>query len=92
MARHYFHVKRGRVIILDQEGIELPKTADAEEVAVRRAQKLKHGLLPSSIIVANENAHTVFEWPRLTAVRDPLPEEAIDPFTPLQISRHKRGL
>ena len=80
MPRYYFHVKRGPVIVLDQEGIELPKTADAEEEAVRRAQELKHGLLPSSILVADENRQTVFEWPRQTAMSEPLPEEPISPF------------
>ena len=40
MPRYFFHVKRGQVTVLDQEGIELEDDAEAEEEAARRIQKI----------------------------------------------------
>ena len=46
MPRYYFHVRRGQVTVLDQEGIELADTADAElEVAQRAQQAVNRGSL-----------------------------------------------
>jgi hypothetical protein len=39
MPRYFFHVKRGQVTVLDQEGIDLENSAQAEEEAVRRTQQ-----------------------------------------------------
>ena len=39
MPRYFFHVKRGQVTLLDQEGIDLENSAQAEEEAVRRTQR-----------------------------------------------------
>ena len=39
MPQYFFHVKRGQVTVLDQEGIELENPAQAEEEAVRRTQQ-----------------------------------------------------
>ena len=33
MSRYYFHVKRGQVTVLDQEGLDLPNVAGAEREA-----------------------------------------------------------
>ena len=70
MPRYFFHVKRGQVTVLDQEGIELANSAQAEEEAVRRAQQcLTDDALngrPVSrgmIIVADENWRRLFELP-----------------------------
>ena len=38
--RYFFHVKRGRVTVIDQEGIELPGIEAARKEAVRRRRKL----------------------------------------------------
>ena len=40
MPRYYFHVRRGQMTVLDQEGIELADAADAEVEAARRAQQI----------------------------------------------------
>ena len=40
MPRYYFHVRRGQINVLDQEGIELADTVDAEVEAAQRAQQI----------------------------------------------------
>ena len=40
MPRYYFHLRRGQMTVLDQEGIELADTADAEVEAAQRAQQI----------------------------------------------------
>jgi hypothetical protein len=39
VPRCFFHLKRGQVTVLDQEGIDLANPAQAEEEAARRAQQ-----------------------------------------------------
>jgi hypothetical protein len=70
MPHYFFHIKRGQVTILDQEGIELADTAEAEREATRRARELLskddlQGMRGSggTIIVADENWQTLFEFP-----------------------------
>jgi hypothetical protein len=70
MPRYFFHVKRGQVTILDQEGVELADIADAQKEAVRRAQEIviresSRGVPASSgmIVVADDNWQTIFELP-----------------------------
>ena len=70
MSRYYFHVKRGQVTVLDQEGLELPNTAGAEREAARRAQQIVNGEgmkgVPADskmIIVADDNWQTLFGLP-----------------------------
>jgi hypothetical protein len=41
MPRYYFHVRRGRVTILDQEGVELIDDMEAAIEATRLAQQIK---------------------------------------------------
>lgn len=36
MLRSYFHVKRGKVTLLDREGVELADIAEAANEAARR--------------------------------------------------------
>jgi hypothetical protein len=69
MPRYFFHVKHGQMTVLDQEGIELADTVEAEIEAARRAQQIvgeeaSKGV-PSStgrmIIVADENWQRLFE-------------------------------
>ena len=43
MPRYYFHVRRGQLTVLDQEGIELPDSAEAKAEAAERAQQLANG-------------------------------------------------
>ena len=41
MPRYFFHVKRGQMTVLDQEGIELADAAQAEVEAARRVQQMR---------------------------------------------------
>ena len=72
MPRYFFHVKRGQVTVLDQEGIDLENSAQAEEEAVRRTQQcladdalngmpISRGISSGMIIVADENWRRLFE-------------------------------
>jgi hypothetical protein len=70
MSRYFFHVKRGQVTVLDQEGIELANSAQAEEEAVLRAQQCLaddawkgRPVSRGMIIVADENWRRLFELP-----------------------------
>jgi Domain of unknown function (DUF6894) len=70
VPRYFFHVKRGQVIVLDQEGVELLNTARAEVEAARRAQQIVNGEVlkevparSGMIIVADENWQTLFGLP-----------------------------
>jgi hypothetical protein len=74
MPQYFFHVKRSQVTVLDQEGIELPNSAQAEEEAARRAQEcsadntlkgtpVRRGISSGMIIVADENWRRLFELP-----------------------------
>jgi len=74
VSRYFFHVKRGQVTVLDQEGIDLANPTQVEEEAARRAQQCSaddalNGIPVSSvisigmIIVADENWHRLFELP-----------------------------
>jgi hypothetical protein len=70
MPRYFFHVKRGQVTILDQEGTELADTTKAVIEAARRAQEIVAGEalkgVPASsgmIIIADENWQTLAEFP-----------------------------
>ena len=70
MPRYFFHVNRGQVTVLDQEGIELENSAQAEEEATRRTQQcladdVWNGTPVSSWddFVADENWRWLFELP-----------------------------
>ena len=73
MPRYYFHVRRGQITILDNEGIELADLVHAELKAAERAQEvvneesLKRESLNrgnrGSIVVADDSWQTVFELP-----------------------------
>ena len=75
MPRYFFHVRRGQMTVLDQEGIELAGTVDAEVEGAQRAQHIvNRGSLNGQflngqsanrggIIVADDNWETLFEFP-----------------------------
>ena len=71
MLRYYFHVRRGRITVLDHEGIELADTIEAEAEAEKRAQQVvnresgpsSNDVLSGAIIVADDNWQTLFELP-----------------------------
>jgi len=47
MPRYYFHIKRGQVVMLDQEGLEFSGMAVADKEATRRGQKTAAHVLPA---------------------------------------------
>ena len=68
MRRYYFHIKRGQMTVLDQEGVELAELADAEREAVLRALHIawQHGVKANdngSIVIADDAWQTVMEVP-----------------------------
>jgi len=67
MPHYYFHVRRGQITILDQEGIDLADTADAEVEAAERAQGLANEDSASTghgrIVVADDDWRMLFELP-----------------------------
>jgi Domain of unknown function (DUF6894) len=74
MPHYFFHVKRGQMTVLDQEGIELDSDAQAEKEAVRRVQGIVadealNGSPVSGrasrgmIIVTDKNWRRLFELP-----------------------------
>jgi hypothetical protein len=70
MPRFYFHVKRGRVIVLDHDGLELANAEAAAKEAALRGRKIAaaealRGAAPTgmAIVVADERWWPVFEVP-----------------------------
>ena len=70
VPRYFFHVKRGQMTVLDQEGIELADAAQAEGEAAHRAQQIVTGdvlngvpVSRGTIIVDDENWRRLFELP-----------------------------
>ena len=74
MPHYYFHVRRGQVIVLDHEGIELADAADAKAEAAQRTKQVVNGeamngasineaSASGGIIVADDNWETLFEFP-----------------------------
>jgi hypothetical protein len=69
MQRYFFHSKRGRMTVLDQEGVVLADLTDVEREATRRAEEivLREGLnaVPqgSGVVVVADDWQTVMEVP-----------------------------
>ena len=69
MPRYFFHVKRGQVTILDQNGLELGGLEEAEAEGKRRLQKIlpesdhKDMANSGAIIIADDEWRTVLELP-----------------------------
>jgi len=40
VPRYYFHVRRGRLTVVDREGMELPDDVEAVQEAVRRGRQI----------------------------------------------------
>ncbi len=74
MGRYYFHVRRGQLTFLDQEGLELADFEEAANEAARRAWEIKARErltdLPTSTgrIVVDNEFRTVLELPFETRV------------------------
>jgi len=69
MARYFFHIKRGRMTVLDHEGVELADLTDAEREATRRAEEIvlreRLNVVPqgTGVIVIADHWQTVMEVP-----------------------------
>jgi uncharacterized protein DUF6894 len=69
MPRFFFHLKRGQVTILDQEGLELADIVAATQEAARRGREIAirdalPGIVSGAVIViADEKWLPVFEVP-----------------------------
>jgi len=70
MPRYFFHVKRGQVTVLDQNGVELGGQEEAEEEGKRRVQEIltesnhKGGTAnKGTVIIADEEWRAVLELP-----------------------------
>jgi Domain of unknown function (DUF6894) len=70
MSRYFFHLRRGQVTVLDQEGIELATIEDAAKEAGKRAQEIAskdalNGAAADSrvITIADEQWRPVMELP-----------------------------
>ena len=69
MPRYYFHIKRGRMTVLDHHGVELPDLTDAEREAMWRAQEIvlreRLNAVPqgTGVIVIADHWQTVMEVP-----------------------------
>jgi hypothetical protein len=79
MARFYFHLKGDRVLVTDDEGLDLPSISEATKVALASARELladaiKFGKpqVPEAIIVADEMGQPLLELPLVEILPAPL--------------------
>ena len=70
MPRYYFHVRRGQVTFLDNEGIELTDTEEAATEAVRRGRAIARRValidgvrLRAGSVVIDDEWRTILELP-----------------------------
>jgi hypothetical protein len=69
VPKYFFHIKRGQMTIIDQEGIELANIEEATKEAARLGQEIAanetlKGVLPSrGMIIIDEQWRTVLELP-----------------------------
>ena len=70
MPRYHFHVRRGQMTFLDNEGIELPDVDQAALEAARRARQiarreaLVNGMrIEAGSVVVDDESHTLLELP-----------------------------
>ena len=69
VIRYYFHVKRGQVTVLDQEGVELAGIEDVAKEAIRRGREIAAcedltSVSPNgSMIIVDDDERTVFRLP-----------------------------
>jgi hypothetical protein len=69
MPRYFFHVKRGQVTVLDQEGVELAGIEEAEQEATRLGREIAAGdalkgtSSSDGMIIIDEDWRTILELP-----------------------------
>jgi len=80
MPRYFFHVRRGQMTILDQDGVELADVAEAAKEAIRRGREIarQNGANTASFglgrIIVDDEWRTIFELP-LEDINNELREE-----------------
>ena len=62
MPRYYFHVRRGRLTVVDREGMELPDDVEAVQEAVRRGRQMTIDE-EGAILVEDEWDYRIAELP-----------------------------
>src|SRR5215813_10621357 len=62
MPRYYFHVRRGQMTVVDQEGIELADNSEAVQEAERRGREIATDEA-GAIIVEDEQEDRIAEIP-----------------------------
>jgi hypothetical protein len=70
MARYYFHLTNGKVVLNNHKGIDLPGNAAARTDAVALARDLKHGVTMPGwdwagwfVAIIDQHGHKVDEVP-----------------------------
>ena len=68
MPRYYFHVRRGRVTVLDQFGVDLTDLVEAAKEAARRALQIEaigavKDIENSGAIIVEDDYCTILEVP-----------------------------
>ena len=80
MPRYFFHVRRGQMTILDQDGLELADVAAAAREAIRRGREIAGQNAATSAplglgrIIVDDEWRTIFELP-LEDINNELREE-----------------
>ena len=62
MPRYYFHVRRGQMTVVDQEGIELADNFEAVQEAERRGREIATDEA-GAIIIEDERENRIAELP-----------------------------
>jgi len=66
MPRYYFHIKRGQMTTLDQEGVDLRNTCYEKIAAAQRAKEIRTQEGPEAdrraIIIADDNWDRLLEF------------------------------
>jgi hypothetical protein len=78
--RYFFHVKRGQVTILDQEGVELADIREVAREAARRGceiaahEALEGAPASAGMIIIDDEWRTVLELPLRDIIYDRVPK------------------
>src|SRR5262245_2504113 len=62
MPRYYFHVRRGQMTVVDQEGIELADNVEAVQEAERRGREIATDEA-GAVIIEDERENRIAELP-----------------------------
>jgi len=60
VPRYYFHIRRGRAVVLDHAGADLAGVQEAANEAARRGREIASA---DAVVVADETWSPIFEIP-----------------------------